>query len=56
MNMLEVEGREQKIANLYEKIIMENFPNPEKKIDIQVPKVHRVSNKMNPRSPHQGMS
>ena len=33
------EKREQGIENLLEGIMMENFPNPEKEIDIQVQEV-----------------
>ena len=36
----------QKIGNLYEKIIKENFPNLVKEIDIQVQEAQRVPNKM----------
>ena len=36
----------QKIGNLYEKIIKENFPNLVKEIDIQVQEAQRVPNKI----------
>ena len=36
MGELEGEKREQEIENVFEKIMMENFPNLVKKTDIQV--------------------
>ena len=50
MGVLEGEKREQEIVNLFEKIMMDNFANLVKKIDIQVQKAQRVPNKMNPNS------
>ena len=47
----EREEKEQEIEDLFEKIMMENFPNLVKVIDIQVQKVHRLPNKMNPKRP-----
>ena len=41
--------REQEIEYLFEKIMIENFPNLVKEIDIQVQEVQRVPNKMNPK-------
>ena len=51
MGVPEGEKREEKNENLFEKIMMENFPNLVKVIDIQVQKVHRIPNKMNPKRP-----
>ena len=39
--------REKGIENLCEKIIMENFPNLMRKIDIQIQEAQRFPNKMN---------
>ena len=36
-------------GNLFEKIMKENFPNLVKEIDIQVPRKHRVPNKLDPK-------
>ena len=44
--MPEGEEKEQEMANLFEKIMKENFPNLVKEIDMQVQKAHRVQNKM----------
>ena len=41
--------RDQEIEYLFEKIMIENFPNLVKEIDIQVQEVQRVPNKMNPK-------
>ena len=48
MGVLEGEDREQEIENLFEKMT-EKFHNLMKEIVIQVKKVHRVPNKMNPK-------
>ena len=40
------EEKEQEIEAYLKKIMMENFPNLVKEIDIQVQEVHRVPNKM----------
>ena len=50
------EEREQGIANLCEKMMMENFPNLVKEIDIQVQELQRVPNKISPRGSHQDTS
>ena len=42
------EDREKGVENLFEDIIIEDFLNPGKEIDIQVQEVQRVPNKMNP--------
>ena len=47
--MLEGEEEEQKIGNLFEKMMTENFPKLVKEIDIQVQEAQRVPNKMNPK-------
>ena len=44
--MPEGEEKEQKIKNLFEKIMKENFPNLLKEIDIQVQEAQRVPNKI----------
>ena len=44
--MPEREEKEQKIGNLVEKIMKENFPNLVKEIDMQVQEEQRVPNKM----------
>ena len=49
--MPEREEKEQKIENLFEKIVKENFPNLVKEIDIRVQEVQRVPAKMNPKRP-----
>ena len=51
MVLLGREEREQKIEHLFEEIMTENFPNLVKEIDIQVQKVWRVPNRMNPNRP-----
>ena len=38
-----------KLGNLFEKIMMENFPHLVKEIDIQVHKAQRVPNKLDPK-------
>ena len=43
------EEEQQEIANLFEKIMKENFPNLVKEIDIQVQEARRVLNKLDPR-------
>ena len=47
--MPEGEQEEQKIENLFEKIMKDNFPNLVKEIDIQVQEVQRVPNKLDPK-------
>ena len=47
--MPEGEEEEQKIENLFEKIVKENFPNLVREIDIQVQEAQRVPNKMYPK-------
>ena len=49
MGELEGEKREQEIENVFEKIMMENFPNLVKKTDIQVQEAQWLLNKMNPK-------
>ena len=41
--------REKIVENLLEKNMTENFPNLEKKADIQIHDAQRISNKMNPK-------
>ena len=43
------EEEQQKIENLFEKIMKENFPNLAKEIDIQAQEAQRISNKLNPK-------
>ena len=43
--------KEQKIENLIEKILTENFPKLMKEIDIQVQQAQKVPNKINPKKP-----
>ena len=43
------EKRERGAENLFEKIIVENFPNLEQEAEIQIQEAQRVSNKINPR-------
>ena len=43
--------REQGIENIFEKIMTENFPNMEKKLDIHVQEVQGIPNKTNPKRP-----
>ena len=45
----EREEKEQEIEDLFEKIMMENFPNLVKGIDKQAQEVWRVPNKINPK-------
>ena len=47
--MSEREEKEQKIENLFEKIVKENFPNLVKEIDIQIQEAQRVPKKLDPR-------
>ena len=49
MGVLDREERENKIENLFEKIMTENFPYLVKKVDIQVQEAQRVPNKMKPK-------
>ena len=43
------EEEQQEIANLFEKIMKENFPNLVKEIDIQVQEALRIPNKLDPK-------
>ena len=45
------EQKEQEIENLFEKIVIENFPYLVKERDMQVQEVQRVPNKMNAKRP-----
>ena len=48
--MLEKEEEEEEIENLFEQIMMENFPNLAKEIDFQeVQEAQRVTKKLDPR-------
>ena len=47
--MPEAEEEEQEIKNLFEKIMIENFPNLVKEIDIQVQEAQRVPNNLDPK-------
>ena len=48
------EEEEQEIENLFNKIMIENFPNLEKEIDFQeVQEAQRVPKKLDPRRNHQ---
>ena len=47
--MPEGEEKEQKIENLFEKIMKENVPNLVKEIDIQVQEAQRVPQKLDPK-------
>ena len=49
MGVLAGEKRDQEIKNLFKKIMIENFPNLVKEVDIQVQEVQRVPNMMNPK-------
>ena len=49
--MPEGKEEEQKIENLFEKIMKENFPNLVKEIDIQIQEVQRLPNKIDAKSP-----
>ena len=51
MGVSEGEEKEQRIGNLFEKIMKETFPNLVKEIDIQVQKAQRAPNKMDPKKP-----
>ena len=50
----EGEEEEQKIENLFEQIMKENFPSLAKDIDVQ--EAQRVPKKLDPRRTHQGTS
>ena len=52
----EEEQREQEIENLFEKIMMENFPNLVKQKHTQVQEAQRVPNKLDPKRPTQDTS
>ena len=45
------EEKEQRIGNLFEKIMKETFPNLVKEIDIQVQKAQRAPNNMDAKRP-----
>ena len=48
------EGEEkQKIGNLFEKVVKENFPNLVKEIDMQVQEAQRIPKKMDAKRPSQ---
>ena len=47
--MLEGKKQEQEIENLFEKIVIENFPYLVKERDMQVQEVQRVPNKLDPK-------
>ena len=49
--MSEGEEKEQKIGNLFEKIVKENFPNLVKEIDMQVQEAQGVPNQMDAKRP-----
>ena len=49
--MPEGEEEEQKIENLFEKIMKGNFPNLVKEIHTQVQEAQRVRNKLDPKRP-----
>ena len=53
MEVLEGQERGQEIENLCEKMMMRNFPNIVKDIDIQVQEIQRVPKKRNPKRPTQ---
>ena len=46
-----MEKKENKIENIFEEIMSENFPNLKKEIDIQTQEEQRVPNKMNSNRP-----
>ena len=52
MAVPEGEVREQEIENLCDTIMMRNFPNLVKKINIQVQEIQTIPNQMNPKDPH----
>ena len=57
IGMPEGEEEEQKIENLFEKIMKENFPNLVKEIDFQeVQEAQRLPKNWTPRGTHQGTS
>ena len=49
--MPEGEEKEQEMANLFEKIMKENFPNLVKEKEMQFQEVQRVPNKMDAKRP-----
>ena len=51
IGLLEGEGREQGIKNLFEEIMTENFPNLMKEKGTQVQEAQRVPNKLVPKGP-----
>ena len=50
------EEEEQGIENLFEKVMMENFPNLMREKVTQIPKTQRVPVKRNPKRPLQDIS
>ena len=50
--MPEGEEKEQKIGNVFEKIMKENFPHLVKEIDMQAQEAQRVPNKMDSKEAH----
>ena len=52
IRVLEGDEKEQKIGNLFEKIMKENFPNLVKEIDMQVQEEQRVSTRWTQTVPH----
>ena len=52
----EVEEEEQGIENLFEKVVMENFPNLRREKVTQIQETQRVPSKRNPRGPLQDTS
>ena len=49
--MPEGKEEEQKIENLFEKIMKENFPNLVKEINTKVQEAQRIPNKLDPKRP-----
>ena len=47
----EGEEEEQRIENLFEKVMMENFPNLRREKVTQIQETHRVPRKRNPKRP-----
>ena len=45
------EGEKQEVENLFEEIMMENFPHLVKKTDVQLPEAQRVPRTRNPKRP-----
>ena len=51
MGIPEREGSEQGIENLFEEIMIENFPNMVKEKDTQIQEAQKIPNKLNPKRP-----